>query len=91
MVFHATLSNVIVIKVQNLNSKLLEIILIVVVVQMQKIILDADAMGIGDLCVTSFISEGSKGKNPELIHWATGDKRKVLEMFGQKIAPNNQY
>jgi hypothetical protein len=57
---------------------------------MKQIILNADAMGFGDLCVTAFISEGSKGKETELIHWATGEKRKVLEMFGQKIAPSNE-
>jgi hypothetical protein len=57
---------------------------------MKQIILNADAMGFGDLCVTAFISEGSKGKETELIHWATGEKRKVLEMFGQKIASSNE-
>jgi ADP-heptose:LPS heptosyltransferase len=50
------------------------------------IILNADMHGIGDLCVTSFISEGSKDKEIELIHWATGEKRKVLEILNQKIA-----
>ena len=90
MVFHATLSNVIVIKVQNLNSKLLEIILIVVVVQMQKIILDADTHGLGDLCVSSFISEGSKLQETQLVHFATGDNKRILEMFGQEISKTKE-
>lgn len=52
----------------------------------KRIILNADLHGFGDLCVTAFMSEGSKGHDPELIHWATGAKRTVLEMFGQTIA-----
>ncbi len=48
-------------------------------------VLNANCHGIGDLCLTSWISEASKGKDHELIHYATGEKRIVLEMLGQKV------
>lgn len=53
---------------------------------MKQIILNADAHGLGDLCVTSFISEGSKDKSVRLIHFATGDNKRVLQMLGQEIS-----
>mgnify|MGYP003344744015 CR=1 FL=1 len=68
----------------------MEIILIVVVVQMQKIILDADTHGLGDLCVSSFISEGSKLQETQLLHFATGDNKRILEMFGQEISKTKE-
>lgn len=48
-------------------------------------VLNANCHGIGDLMVTMWYSEASKDKDVEWIHFATGQKRMVLEMFGQKI------
>lgn len=50
------------------------------------IVLNSDAHGFGDAVTMAWVSEGSKDANPRLIHWATGEKRKLLEMFGQEIA-----
>jgi len=46
-------------------------------------VIDADKHGIGDLCITAWISQA----NPELLHHATGAKAQVLELFSQKVVP----
>ncbi len=51
----------------------------------KRIVLNANEHGFGDAVFTAWIAEGSKGGDVELVHYATGEKRRLLEMLGQVI------
>jgi hypothetical protein len=50
-----------------------------------RIVINANKHGFGDACVTAWISEGSKGEEAHLVHFATGAKKEFLELLGQEV------
>lgn len=53
------------------------------------IVVNADRHGYGDAMTTAWIAEGSRHDSVRLTHWATGEKRRLLELFGQTIAESD--
>lgn len=52
------------------------------------VVMNADAHGYGDACTTACVAEGSKHGPVKLVHYATGHKREMLELFGVEITDN---
>lgn len=51
----------------------------------ETVTVNADAHGYGDAMITAWIAEGSRHADIRLVHYATGEKARLLRLFGQHV------
>ncbi len=54
-------------------------------------IINCDTHGFGDIMTLAWIAEGSKKSNIDVQFYATGNKRKLLELLNQNVINNKQH